>query len=98
MGFVNYTKKHHYFDKDNVNSTSASPGDYISFAMDGKMVLRLLNVDDNSSYSVLPNNRILLYGADAFVIKTLSATQLILYRKDVVAAENYYEDIYTFQK
>jgi len=96
--FVSKTINHHYLDKDNINITPASSGDYFSFTTDGKLLLRLLGFDDNSTYSILPNNKILLYGADTFDIKTLSATQLILYRKDVVAAENYYEETYTFQK
>ncbi len=92
------TKKETVANKDNVNTTSASSGDYISFTTDGKLVLRILSFDDNSTYSILPNNKILLYGADAFDIKTLSATQLILYRKDVISAEDYYEETYTFQR
>ncbi len=96
--FVNHTRNHHYSNKDDINTTSASSGDYISFTLDDKLILRLLNFDDNSTYSVLPGNKILLYGVDAFDIKTLSATQLIFYRKDVVYAEDYYEEIYTFQR
>ncbi len=96
--FVDHNRNHHYANKDNINTTSASSGDYIGFTTDGKLVLRLLNFDDNSTYSILPNSKILLYGVDAFDIKTLSPTQLILYQKDVVSAEDFYEEIYTFQK
>ena len=96
--FINYTTNHHYAHKDNIKTTPASPGDYVSFAMDGKLILRLLNFDDNSTYSVLPNNKILLYGADIFDIRTLSATELILHRKDVVGSEDYYEETYSFRR
>jgi hypothetical protein len=96
--FVNYTTNHHYANNDNLNITSASLGDYMSFTGDNKLILRLLNFDDVSTYSVLPNNRIILYGVYAFDIKTLSATQLVLYQKNVVSTEDYYEETYTFQK
>jgi hypothetical protein len=96
--FVNYSKNHYYSGKDHINTTTASSGDYFLFAADGTLTLRLLNFEDRTKYSILPTSKVVFYGVDAFDIKTLTTNQLVLYRKDLISAEQYYEETYTLQK
>lgn len=96
--FVSYTRNHHTSDKDNLSTTPASAGDYVTFALDGKLQLRLLGYDDVSTYSVRATDKLTFYGPDVFDIKTLSATELRLYRKDVISTTDYVEETYVFTK
>jgi hypothetical protein len=95
--FVSYIKNHHRSGNDNIITTTASSGDYVNFFRDGKLLLRLLSFEDNSTYTVLSNNKILFYG-DTFDIKTIDATQFTLIKRDVVSTIEYYEETYNFQK
>ncbi len=95
--FVTYIKNHHRSGNDNINTTTASSGDYVNFLTDGKLLLRLLSFEDNSTYTVLSNNKILFYG-DTFDIKTIDANQLVLIRRDVVSTTEYHEETYNFKK
>ncbi|MEJ7912748.1 MAG: hypothetical protein WKF70_06315 [Chitinophagaceae bacterium] len=96
--FASYTKNNHRSSRDNVSSTSGSPGDYVTFANDGKVMLRLLGYDDVSTYSVRANNKLLFYGPDVFDIKTLSASRLELYRKDIISTTDYTEETFVFTR
>ena len=96
--FVSYTRNHHTADKDNISTTPASSGDYVTFGSDGKLQLRLLGYDDVSTYSVLAAGKLIFYGPDVFDIKTLSATELRLYKKDVISTKDYIEETYVFTK
>lgn len=96
--FLSYQTNQHYSGNDHLNTVSGSIGDYMNFAAGGKLYLRLQTFQDTSLYSLFSSSRMVIDGVDTFDLKTLTESQLILYRKKVSSSTDYYEQTYNLQK
>jgi hypothetical protein len=73
-------------------------GDYIEFMSGGQAVVRLLGASDAAKFSVTKDNKVVFDQVDEFDLKTLSESDLVLYRKVVYSSANYNEETYTLKK
>jgi hypothetical protein len=96
--FLNSTSNDYYSDADHVKVTPGQQGDYIEFRSGGTAIVRLLGASDTSKFSVTKDNKVIFDQVDVFDLKTLSESDLILYRKVVYTAANYSEETYTLKR
>ena len=96
--FVNATTNEHYSNADHITTLSGNPGDYMDFTNGGKVNLRFFSVQDTSKYTLIKNTQLVFDDVDQFDLKTLTATELVLYRKIVYSAAAYKEETYSLKK
>ena len=96
--FVNATTNQRYSNADHLTTVSAEPGDYMDFTNGGKVNLRFFGVPDISKFTLIKNTHLVFDDVDKFDLKTLTATELVLYRKIIYSAAAYKEETYFLKK
>ena len=96
--FLNSTFNEYHSNADHIRVTPGQQGDYIEFKSGGTAIIRLLGASDTSKFSVTKDNKVVFDQVDVFDLKTLSESDLVLYRKVVYSSANYSEETYTLKK
>ena len=87
----------HYHSATDGDDTQTSPGttdDYINFGSDRNVITHFLGADDTEVYSITSDTQITIgsgSGAEIYTIKTLTASQFVLYTKETDGGD--YEEI-----
>ena len=87
---VSETDNSHDVSGDNIDTTAGVQGDFINFNVNGTLTSQFDGAADNGIYILTSDTEISINGI-AFTIKTLTATQFVLYFKQVLSSTDYVE-------
>ena len=96
--FVNSVTNQYHTNADHITTVPGSSGDHMDFTSNGRVNLSLFSNRDTSKYTLIGDRKLVFDDVDNFDLKTLTATELVLYRKIVYSASAYKEETYNLKK